>query len=149
MNTDSSQMTTDKSQITILEKDLSFKLRGLFINISRLYGHLYKEEFYHNALAELLEKNKINFVSQPKIKIHSFETGRILSTYNPDFLIENRIIIELKALPCLYPNATIQLDQYLKASEYELGFLINFGEPMANIIRRIYTNDRKSWLKTK
>lgn len=132
--------------MTIIEKDLGYKLQGLFIEISKLYGCLYKEEFYHNALLENLEISKIGFISKPQIKIYSLQTGKKLSTYIPDFLIENKIILELKAQPYLNLDTINQLDQYLKASKYELGFLINFGEPKVHIIRRIYTNDRKKWL---
>lgn len=142
-------MKTDSSRMTIIEKDLSYKLRGLFIKLSKQYGHLYKEDFYHNALVELLSQDKMPFKSQPRINIHSFETSKVLSTYKPDFLIKDSIIVELKAQPYLDHQSIAQLDQYLKASKYELGFLVNFGEPKANIIRRIYTNDRKPWLNKK
>lgn len=133
--------------MTIIEKDLSYKLRGLFIKISQQYGYLYKEDFYHNAFTEILELDKIPFRSKPQIKIYSIQTGKPLSIYIPDFLIKDKIVIELKAQNYLNDDSVIQLERYLKASKYELGFLVNFGEPKANIIRRIYTNDRKSWLK--
>lgn len=132
--------------MTILEKELSYKLQGLVIDISKLYGYLYKEEFYHNALLENLEISKIKYISKPQIKIYSLQTGRALSTYIPDFLTEDKIILELKAQPFLNKETINQLDQYLKASKYELGLLINFGEPKAHVIRRIYTNNQKSWL---
>lgn len=135
------------ARINIIEEDLSYKLRGLFIKISTQYKHLYKEDLYHNALKELLMSSKIDFISKPKINIVSQETGKILSGYIPDFLVDDKIIIELKAQPFLNQSTIIQLDQYLKASKYEVGFLVNFGEPKVNIKRRIYTNDRKPWLK--
>lgn len=140
---------TDKSQIAIIEKDLSYKLIGLFIKVSQQYGHLYKEDLYHNALKELLELEKISFKSKPLIRIYSQQTGKPLSTYIPDYLVNSCIIVELKAQPFLNQESINQLNQYLKASEYELGFLVNFGEPKANIIRRIYTNDLKKWYKIK
>ncbi len=135
--------------MTIIEKDLSYKLVGLFIELSQKYGHLYKEEIYHNALKELLEREQIKHISQPRINIHSLETSKVLSTYVPDFLIEDKIIIEIKAHPYLNSDFMFQLDQYLKASKFELGILVNFGEPKANIVRRIFTNDRKLWLNKK
>jgi len=131
--------------MTIIEKDLSYKIRGLFIELSQEYGHLYKEEFYHNALKEILGQRKIRFIEKPRINIYSVTSSKTLSTYVPDFLIENKIIIELKAQPILSSEAILQLDQYLKASKFEVGFIVNFGEPKANIVRRIYTNDRKKW----
>ena len=130
----------------MIEADLSYKLRGLFIHISQQYGHLFKEDLYHNALQELMLKESFRFISQPKITIFSFNTAKPLSIYIPDFLVEDKIILELKALNYLNIECIEQLDRYLKASKYELGFLVNFGEPKANIIRRIYTNNLKQWL---
>lgn len=140
-------MKTNSSQIKLLEKELSYKVCGILIEISKKYGNLYKEEFYHNACREKFELTKTDFISQPKINVLSIDSGKKLSTYIPDFLIENKLIVELKALPFLPNVAVNQLDQYLKASKYEVGYIVNFGTPRAEIIRRIYTNDLKPWLK--
>ncbi|OGD65353.1 hypothetical protein A3F08_02140, partial [Candidatus Berkelbacteria bacterium RIFCSPHIGHO2_12_FULL_36_9] len=93
------------------------------------------------------EIKKINFVSKPKLIIYSLDTGKKLAVYIPDFLIENKIILEIKALPFLPNPAVNQIVQYLKASQYEIGYIVNFGTPKAEILRRIYTNDRKPWFK--
>ena len=142
--TDISRIQTDNSRI-LLEEDLCYKVRGVFIEVSKNYGYLYKEQLYSGACAELFAKEKIPFVLHPKIKILSQSTGKQLSIYIPDFLVGDKIIVELKALKFLPQEAINQLEQYLKASSYQIGFLVNFGRPRAQIIRRIYTNDRKPW----
>jgi len=143
--TDGSRIKTDNSRM-LLEENLCYKVRGVFIEVSRKYGYLYKEQVYHNACAEIFTRENISSVSQPRIKILSHDTGKQLSVYIPDFLINNKIIIELKALKFLPKIVINQLEQYLKASPYEIGFLVNFARPKVEIIRRIYTNDRKPWL---
>jgi GxxExxY protein len=134
-------------RLPILEKELSYKVYGIFIEVSKKYGYLYKEQFYQNACKELFELKNIPFDSQPKIEIFSQDTGKRLTIYVPDFLIDKRIIVELKAQEFLPKRTIDQLDQYLKASNYEIGYLVNFGHPRAQIVRHIYTNDRKPWLR--
>lgn len=133
--------------VKLIEKKLSYKLQGIFIKISNEYGHLFKEKFYQNILKEKLEKYGLKYQQEPRINICSFETGRKMCIYNPDFTVENKIIIELKAQKFVAKNQISQLEQYLKASDFELGYLVNFGKPKVQILRRIYTNNNKPWLK--
>lgn len=131
----------------ILERELSYRLQGVFISVSRQYGHLYKESIYHKATQEQFDLENFVYISNPKIDIFSLVTGKKLGVYVPDFIIENKIVVELKALPFLSKDAIEQLSQYLKASIYEVGYLVNYGEYRARIIRRIYTNDRKPHIR--
>ena len=131
----------------MLEEKLSYKVYGIFIEVSKKYGHLYKEEIYHKACQEQFEKENISYVSKPRIDIISLDTGKKLGAYVPDFLVANKIIVELKSLKMLPKAMSDQLEQYLKASAYEIGYLVNFGRPKAQIIRRIYTNDRKPHIR--
>lgn len=140
-------MATDNSQIGWLEEELSYKLHGLLIEISKKYGYLYKEQFYHNACVEIFDINNLKYISKPRIEICSIDTGKPLTVYIPDFLINNKIVLELKSVKFINKEMVTQLDQYLKASKFEIGYLVNFGIPKAQIIRRIYTNDRKPWFK--
>jgi GxxExxY protein len=73
----------------------------------------------------------------------------VIASYQPDFLVENKIIVELKALEKTPPIATNQLYTYLRNSSYELGFLINFSSNGVDIKRIIYTNDRKKHIQQK
>ena len=130
----------------ILEKELSERVVGMFIGISKKYGCLYKEQIFQKACEEYLSLNNISFVPQPKIKIYSLDSGKMLGIYIPDLLIKDKIIIEIKVEKFLSKIALRQLEQYLKASKYEIGYIVNFGEPKAKWYRCIYTNDRKPHL---
>jgi GxxExxY protein len=127
----------------ILHKDLSEKTVKMFIEVSQKYGHLHKEKVYQKACEEWLEQNNFSYTSQPRIDIVSLDTGEKFTTYIPDLLINELILIELKAQDYLPKKLISQLEQYLKASKYEVGYLVNFGKPKADWHRRIYTNDRK------
>ena len=78
--------------------------------------------------------------------IHSIDTGKSLGVYVPDFLIEDKIIVEIKATDFTIRDNLKQHMSYLKAGQYEIGYLVNFGTPRLYIKRTIYTNDRKPWL---
>lgn len=131
----------------LLEADLSYKLRGIFIKISQTHGYLYKEKVYQNLLRNELNDNKISFVEYSKIELFDLKNGRLISSYYPDFLIDNKIIVEIKAQNRIFDTHINQLIRYLNVSKYEIGFLVNFGSPRVEIIRRIYTNNRKKFLK--
>lgn len=130
----------------ILEKELCYKIQGCIYNVSSKYGKGLKENIYQKALAEELGKQGIKFDEQKRINIYSFDTGKKLGTYIPDFLIENKVIIELKASSFTMKQDIEQQRSYLRISDYEIGYLVNFCTPELEIKRSIYTNDRKQFL---
>ncbi len=133
----------------IIYKELSYQIVGCFFNVRNKYGNHHRENIYHRALEEELAINKINFVSKPRIKLYSVTTGKIIGYYEPDILIDNKIVIEIKALPFTKTENFRQLGEYLKISNYEVGYLVNFGEKNFKPKRYIYTNDRKNFFKLK
>jgi len=143
------RIKTDKNGYNnkLLEAELSYKIRGCFYRVFNQYGPGLKEIVYHKALAEELQNQGVNFVSNPRINIFSQETGKILGTYIPDFIVENKIIIEIKALNRLTFLEKNQLMSYLRASLYEIAFLVNFGASKLEINRLILTNDRKPFIR--
>ena len=129
-----------------LFKDLSYKIVGICMEIHREYKNGHNERIYHKVLEEKLAINKINFVVKPRINIYSKDTGKKIGYYEPDLVIENKIIIELKAKPIILNNFEVQLLEYLKSSGYELGYLFNFGLPSLYFKRLICTNDNKLYI---
>ena len=129
-----------------LYKELSYKIVGLCMEIHREYGYLHKEGVYHNVLIEKLTSNSLDFKSKQKINIYSKETGKRLGCYEPDFIVDNKIILELKATPITLKQFEIQLSEYIKISEYEVGYLINFGSQSLYFKRIIYTNNNKGFI---
>ena len=125
-----------------LHKELSYKLRGLFFEIRNSYGPGQKENIYHNLLAEFLEENKVPFEKEKSIRIYT-PNGKIAGTYRPDFVVDNKIIIEIKSSRFTTKIDEKQLYYYLRNSKYEIGFLVNFSTPQLYIKRIIYTNNLK------
>ncbi len=131
-----------------LEKELSEKLMGCFYDIRNRYGAYNRENFYHKILLELLELRGIKHQSKPKIDKYSLETGKLITYYQPDILINDKIIIELKAKPFLTFDDIAQTIEYLKTTTYEILYIVNFGDKNFKPKRYIYTNDRKIFCNT-
>lgn len=130
----------------MLYKELSYEVRGAAIEVKKSYGAGHKEVLYQRAFAEELDLRGINYAREKAIKIHSPKTRKVIGSYQPDFVIDDKIIVEIKALEQMPPKMMDQLYSYLRNSRYELGFLINFNSGGANIKRVIYTNDKKKHL---
>ena len=126
----------------LYEKD-SYKIRGIVYDIYKKYRNYHKESIYHNALYIDLVKSKFNVEKNKKISI--YHNGEKIGTYVPDLIINDIIIIELKCKPIINLADRKQFWQYLKASKYQLGFLINFGTPNGvEIERKIFTKNKSS-----
>ena len=111
-----------KSTKIILEKDLSYKVVGAIYSVVKKYGSGFKEQIYLKALAEELEKLGLWAKQQQRINIYSLDTGKVLGTYVPDFIIEDKIILEIKATGFTIRQNIDQQRSYLKASKYEIGY---------------------------
>lgn len=83
--------------------------------------------------------------SQKKIPIHY--KGVKVGSYTPDLIVNNLIVIELKAKQCLVQEDERQFWYYLRSAPYRLGFLINFGPQQLEIRRRVYDRARKRYEK--
>jgi len=143
------QMLTDTDKDKYFpEKDLGGNLMQFFYDVRNKYGRWYSEKVYDKALKEQLELKKINFIYQPRIDIYSVDTGKKISTYVPDFLIEDKILVENKVNPYFSQENMDQALQYLKNCRYEIIYLVNFREKDFKPRRFIATNDRKFFLKS-
>lgn len=149
-------MTTDKTntnktdrQTKLLYPNLSYQLRGIFFTVTNQYGLGHKERLYHQSLIDQFHEQKILFDHEKQISIYSWRDGRKIATYIPDFIIDNKILLELKSEPFLSKQFLNQIYSYLRVSEYELAFIVNFGEENLKIKRLLFTNDRKPQIKRK
>ena len=132
--------------VELLEKELSYKIQGCVYNVANKYGKGLKEKIYENALIEELVNIGLKYEKQKRINIYSVDSGKVLGTYVPDIIVENKIIIELKATKFTIKEDERQQQSYLQASEYEVAYLVNFCTPQLFIKRSIYTNDRKPFI---
>ena len=137
------------TQITnknILEPELSYKIQGVIYNVANKYGNGLKEQIYQKALEEEFTIKNLFFEKQKRINIYSIDSSKLLGTYIPDFLIGNKIILEIKASSFTTKQDINQQILYLKASTYEIGYLVNFNTSKLYIRRSIFTNNRKSFI---
>ena len=132
-----------KNYVNLLYKELSYEIRGAAIEVKKNYGPGHKEVLLQRAFAEELSLREINYEREKSIRIYSPKTKKIVGSYQPDFIVEGKIIVELKTLEQMPRKMINQLYSYLRNSKYELGFLINFNSGGVDIERVIYTNDKK------
>ena len=96
---------------------------------------------------KLFVNKALNFEEQKRINIYSFDSGKKIGVYIPDFVVENKIIVEIKATNFLTNSDIEQQSSYLRISSYEIAYLVNFCTDDLYINRSIFTNDRKEFLK--
>lgn len=120
-----------------LYEDLSYKIRGCAFRVYNTLGFGHKENIYSEALKSEFEKEGIKLEREKVLPV--FYQGKKVGIYRPDFIIENKILIEIKAVSFMPRDYEIQLTYYLKGTEYKLGFLINFGNRKLDIRRRVWT----------
>lgn len=110
----------------IYYKQESYDIIGSAMTVYNTLGPGFLEAVYQEALEIELNKRNIPFNSQKELKI--FYGDIVLShTYKPDFICYDKIIVEIKAVSCIDDIHRAQLYNYLHATKYKLGILINFG----------------------
>lgn len=119
----------------ILYKELSYNIVGCFYKVYNTLGPGHKEDIYHKALAIEFKNKNIKFKSEERIKIEYED--REIGIYQPDFFIEEKIIVEIKSVMVILKVFEKQLYYYLKASGCKLGYFVNFGSDKLHIVRRI------------
>ena len=111
-----------------------------FYRIYNDLGYGFLERVYQNALYFALVEQGLKCEAEKPIKV--YHDGHIVGDYRADLLVENCVILELKACEELNPAHEAQLINYLKATEIEVGYLLNFGKK-AKFSRKVYSNNRK------
>lgn len=124
----------------MLHANLTEKIIKAFFKVNNTLGYGFLEKVYENAMAIELIKMGCNVRQQQNIKVY-YETEEV-GDYYADLLIDDLVIIELKAAESLCEEHEAQLINYLKATKMEVGLLMNFGKK-AEFKRKIFTNDRK------
>lgn len=109
--------------------ELSYRIMGILFDVHNRLGGSFEEKYYQRAVERLLKRNNFKFDKELKANI-VFEGDKI-GKYFLDFLVENRIVVELKAVPQLLPIHFRQVRSYLKVKNLQLGILVNFrGEKL-------------------
>ena len=113
--------------------ELTYLIRGAIFEVNKVLGHGFLEKVYENALMVEFPKRDLKAECQVPIKVEY--KGKQVGEYFADIVVENKIIIELKSIESLGKIHEAQLLNYLKATGYKVGFLVNFTYPKAEIKR--------------
>lgn len=113
-----------KNIIKLEQPELSYKIIGTAFDVYNSLGAGHKEKYYQNALALAFKKGGLNFREQVLTPL-SYENQSI-GRYYLDFLVENKIVVELKSGEKFLKQNIQQIFNYLRANKLPLGLLINF-----------------------
>ena len=113
--------------------DITYQIRGAIFEVNKVLGSGFLEKVYENALLFELLQRGLNAVSQKPIRI--IYKDRIVGDYWADLIVEDKVLIELKAVDKLQKVHEAQILNYLHVTGISLGFLVNFKYPKAEIKR--------------
>jgi GxxExxY protein len=103
-------------------------------------GYGFAEKVYENALTFEILQNGLLIEQQKPIAVYYHHN--LVGEFNADLLINEVVLVELKACKQLIPEHEAQLLNYLKSTRIEVGLLLNFG-PKAQYLRKVFDNERK------
>lgn len=133
-------MTTD-----YLLKEETDGIIAAFYDVYNTLGYGFLERVYQNALYQELKRRGFKCEAQYKVKVYF--KGQEVGEYFADILVNDHIILELKAVDTICREHELQLINYLKTTKIEVGLLLNFGE-RPQVRRKLFTNDRKNNLRS-
>ena len=110
----------------ILYKELSYAVVGAAMEVHQHLGASFLEKVYQKALAHELTLRKIPFEQYKPLPVTY--KGLLVGEYEADFMVDGKIILEIKAVSSLHPTHEAQALHYLAATGYRLALLLNFGK---------------------
>jgi len=121
-------------------RELTEKIIAVFYKVYNKLGYGFLEKVYENAMMIEFRAEEIPAIAQSPIRVLYGE--EIIGEYYADILVDEKVILEIKATRVLAPEHEAQLLNYLKATDIEVGLLLNFG-PKPQIKRKVFDNSRK------
>jgi len=124
----------------LLHKELTEEILNVFYAVYNELGYGFLEKVYQNSLYIELKSRGFKVEAQKQIRVNykGFEVGE----YYADIVVDDLVILELKAAECLVKEFEAQLINYLRGTNIEVGLLLNFGKK-PEFIRKVYENRRK------
>jgi len=123
--------------------ELTGRIIEIFFDVYNVLGYGFLEKVCENALAMRLRQAGMSVMQQQPIPVY-FD-GQLIGEYFADLVVNDLVIIELKAAKELADEHEAQLLHYLRATSYEVGLLLNFGSS-PKVVRKAYDNQRKPGL---
>lgn len=123
-----------------LHSDITSKILKAFFNVYNKLGYGFLEKVYENSM--LIELRNLGLTADKQQPIKVYYDNELVGEYFADIIVNNIVIIELKAAKNLIDAHEAQLINYLRATDIEVGLLLNFGKQPQHK-RKIFTNDLK------
>ena len=123
-------------------EELTDKVINVFYKVYNTLGYGFLEKVYEKAMIIEFERMGLNYINQAPVKV--YYEGSVVGDYVADFIIENKVIVELKATRQLTKTDENQLLNYLTATGLEVGLLLNYGEK-PEIKRKVFDNELKRY----
>jgi GxxExxY protein len=120
--------------------DITGKILKAYFNVYNVLGYGFLEKVYENAM--IIEIRKLGLECEKQKQIDVFYDNQNIGLYFADIIVENKVIIELKATEELTEEHEAQLVNYIKATDIEVGLLLNFGKE-AQFKRKVLSNEYK------
>jgi GxxExxY protein len=125
----------------LLHEELTDVIIKTFYEVYNELGYGFLEKVYQNSL--YLELKNKGYKVEAQKRINVYYKGTEVGEYYADLIVENTIILELKAADCIVKDFENQILNYLRATDCEVGLLLNFGKK-PEFKRKIYENNRKA-----
>ncbi|MGD1704443.1 GxxExxY protein [Dapis sp. BLCC M229] len=114
-----------RGRIKAVHENLTYKIIGAAMTVHNKLGPGYREEIYQRSLEQQLTNERVAF--QPQEQLPIYESDNLLGFYIPDFIVEEKVILEIKAFATLHQKYLGQVITYLNHTGLPIGLLINFG----------------------
>jgi len=118
-----------------LYKELTYAIIGAAMEVHRILGPGFLESVYEEALAHEFDLRGIPYRRQTRLAVRYKEI--VAGEFRADFLVDGKVVVELKAIKTLTEGDEAQLLNYLKGTGYRVGLLLNFGAPSLEYERRV------------
>lgn len=116
--------------------DITYKINGAVFEVNRVLGSGFLEKVYENAL--LFEIKKQGLKAERQVPIKVLYKKHLVGEYIADIFVEKKVVVEIKTVENLDKMHEAQLLNYLKATGLQIGLLVNFKHPKAEIKRRAF-----------
>jgi len=124
--------------------DLTRQIIKAFYIVYNTLGYGFLESVYRNAMQ--IELNRMGLVSTKEKQIDVYYSSQPVGKYFADLIVEEKVILEIKSAEHLLDEHSAQLLNYLKATPYEVGLLLNFG-PKPVLQRKVFDNSLKGTIE--
>ena len=121
----------------MIEEKLTGRIIQVFYKVYNTLGYGFIESIYHNAM--IIELTNTGFEVETETPIAVHYNGRVVGTFAADIVVDDKVILELKAKEKLVEAHEAQLTNYLRATEIEIGLLLNFGK-QPEFKRKFFSN---------